>query len=196
MSSYPGDERWAMEQARRTEAAMMSDPTPTDVPALVDRLRERQADFEMVARHGICVQSTPERLAGEYQEAADALTALRLDVQRITEERDAAKSAQYISCLFCDERRYRGDEPTAVRDAWEWVKHHAVTCQQHPAVQRMRSAEADRDAQVREAFDAGYFAEDWPKTCPCDVCQHARADADAAFAAYLRERQDGKETAK
>jgi hypothetical protein len=177
----------------------MSDPTPTDVQELIDRLR---GIYRIPITDGcgpIEGSMTFERRFATspiQHEAADALTALRLDVQRITEERDAAKSAQYISCLFCDERRYRGDEPTAVRDAWEWVKHHAVTCQQHPAVQRMRSAEADRDAQVREAFDAGYFAEDWPKTCPCDVCQHARADADAAFAAYLRERQDGKESAK
>jgi hypothetical protein len=122
----------------------MSDPTPTDVPALVDRLRERQADFEMIARHGICVQSTPERLAGEYQEAADALTALRLDVQRITEE---------------------------------------------------------RDAQVREAFMAARRARKWHGVWSFDERTGLAADIvdrdDAeAFAAYLRERQDGKEHAK
>jgi hypothetical protein len=132
----------------------MSDPTPTDVPALVDRLRERQADFEMVARHGICVQSTPERLAGEYQEAADALTALRLDVQRITEERDRLAADYKAAKLII-----------------------GATLEQAP------KHEADRDAQVREAFDAGYDD---------GATDHYRVDTgreprgkDARFAAYL-----------
>jgi hypothetical protein len=167
--SSGGRSAWASLRPVSPESRIaMSDPTPTDVQALVDRLRERQADFEMVARHGICVQSTPERLAGEYQEAADALTALRLDVQRITEERDEARQSML-------------DANGRAADRLEAINELDAELDQ---------LKADRDAQVREGFDAGWHA-GWDNGAGRSAIGRLEA-----FAAYLRDRQDGKETAK
>jgi hypothetical protein len=141
----------------------MSDPTPTDVQALVDRLRLFACGLPTpCGRCDGCV----------IRAAADALTALRLDVQRITEERDRL-AADY--------------------DAAKLII--GATLQQAP------KHEADRDAQVREAFMAARRARKWHGVWSFDERTGLAADIvdrdDAeAFAAYLRERQDGKETAK
>jgi hypothetical protein len=130
----------------------MSDPTPTDVPQLV-----------------ATVTLTP--LADTVRELRAEVSALRLDVQRITEERDRALAQSAA-------------EAKQFQEAAEMAG-------------ALAEAEADRDAQVREAFMAGRAA-----LLQEDGWDFVRAAGrpishdDEAFAAYLRERQDGKEHAK
>jgi hypothetical protein len=161
----------------------MSDPTPTDVPDdvawatyRVEVLRDSL--LTDAAAHGPAVirgRGFPNHLMSEAQDGLalrtvlDALTALRLDVQRITEERDRALAQSAA-------------EAKQFQEAAEMAG-------------ALAEAEADRDAQVREAFLAGRFGRALPSGWTFTEPEYAH-NADEAFAAYLRERQDGKEHAK
>jgi hypothetical protein len=113
----------------------------------------------------------------DAREAADA-------IERLTAER------RVVTCLFCDEKKARGDGPNALPDLWAWVKEHAVTCALYPAVMRMQAAEADRYAKVREAFMAARRARKWRGVWSFDVrtgpaANIVEADDAEAFTAYL-----------
>jgi hypothetical protein len=142
--------------------AAMSDPTPTDVQALVDRLIENADYVDPLIQ---------PRTWRSLREAADALTALRLDVQRITEERDEARQSML-------------DANGRAADRLEAINELDAELDQ---------LKADRDAQVREAFLAGRFGRALPSGWTFTEPEYAH-NADEAFAAYLRERQDGKES--
>jgi hypothetical protein len=176
----------------------MSDPTPTDV--LIDQLRTI-AD----APDGAALARQAGAVTIAARKAADALTALRLDVQRITEERDEARSAfAEVSGWFPSTSLMREvftDEQLAVvavaLDTWN--PHSAGPRWARLLTLRSRMSDpwpvATRDAQVREAFLAGRFGRALPSGWTFTEPEYAH-NADEAFAAYLRERQDGKEHAK
>jgi FtsZ-binding cell division protein ZapB len=152
----------------------MSDPTPTDVQELAKQLRAirpHRHDPLCAVMGGYsypCDCGYADERA-TIQQAADALTALRLDVQRITEERDRALAQSAA-------------EAKQFQEAAEMAG-------------ALAEAEADRDAQVREAFMAGRFGRALPSGWTFTEPEYAH-NADEAFAAYLRERQDGKEHAE
>jgi hypothetical protein len=133
--------------------------TDTDVQALVDRLIENADYMDPLIQ---------PRTWRSLREAADALTALRLDVQRITEERDEARQSML-------------DANGRAADRLEAINELDAELDQ---------LKADRDAQVREGFDAGWHA-GWDNGAGRSAIGRLEA-----FAAYLRERQDGKEHAK
>jgi hypothetical protein len=130
----------------------MSDPTPTDV----QRYDVQGYDFDTVEH--------PDGSFVYYEDVQAALTALRLDVQRITDERDRALAQSAA-------------EAKQFQEAAEMAG-------------ALAEAETDRDAQVREAFLAGYRGS--------VGVTGFDAEAEREYTAWiaLRERQDGKEQAK
>jgi hypothetical protein len=63
------------------EVRAMSDPTPTDVQQLIDRLRETRGAADIGTHWDGCWEDR-KHYACRERKAADALTALRLDVAR------------------------------------------------------------------------------------------------------------------
>jgi hypothetical protein len=86
----------------------------------------------------------------EHQEDLVAMAVIaRLEAKLASAEQER----RTVSCLFCDERRERGDGPDGLRELWDWVKSHAISCPQHPAVRALAAAErreAEKDRELDE----------------------------------------------
>jgi hypothetical protein len=226
----------------------MSDPTPTDVQALKRQLREAEeaasatiVQADLANRMLADVRAIKDRALTERNELRDALTALRLDVQRMTQSQGHLKPASELAerCvelrgevtrLSVDVQRITKERDEALafgkaehelrnavvdtRNEWEMLILNCYPPDVEPGIgyaNLLDALKADRDAQVREAFMACIHAS-------CEPCARGvEIDKDGGYRGWLhwegkgscacgarhlwllldlRERQDGKETAK